>query len=206
MPLCTLFCFVYIYCSVGNIIPEVLRFHKPRERLRALQLNAHQLSKVLLANGHSTTNIWELQQAYKLHADWLEKFHNHGKIGADLTVQADLVARQYIIANKKMKKLVTASLSNYDLHAMVVGVLLIWESLLGGLYGFLQLLGKRSEECSVSKVEIAIPTSSVGLVSGATFVLIAIHIGICSSVVIGKYFLRNKLLSILLHRKIVSFV
>ena len=147
------------------------------------------MSEVLLANGRAIEKIWELQQAQKLHTDWLDDYDNRERTGVDLRVQADVVAKQYILAHHKMKRQVTASLSSYDLHAMTVGIILIFESLVGVLYGLIQQSKKKNhgnEKISILPLGLVTPTSSIVFFSGLVLALTAVHIGICSSVKIGK--------------------
>lgn len=148
--------------------------------LRALQLNTHQLSQVLRANGHSVDNMWEPQHAHKLHSDWLKNAavsHNT----KNLETMASKVAKQYILALQKMSSHVTASLSNYDLHAMVCGIAVLVQTLYWVVTGLLQLSfeNKRKDWLNVS-------VTSVFVVSGTVLLVAVLQLSACSSTVIGK--------------------
>ena len=124
--------------SIGIALPNLFSFHEPREKLKALQLNTHQLSQVLTANGHSVDEMWEPQHAHKLHSDWLKSAAvNHNT--KNLETMAGKVAKQYILALQKMSSHVTASLSSYDLHAMVCGIAVLVQTRYWVVSGLLQL-------------------------------------------------------------------
>ena len=176
------FPFHLIFClfSIGIALPNLFTFHDPREMLRALQLNTHQLSQVLTANGHSVDNMWEPQHAHKLHSDWLTNAavsHNT----KNLETMASKVAKQYILALQKMSSHVTASLSNYDLHAMVCGIAVLVQTLYWVVTGLLQLSfeNKREDWLNVS-------VTSVFVVSGTVLLVAVFQLSACSSTVIGK--------------------
>ena len=148
--------------------------------LRALQLNTYQLSQVLAANGHSVDNMWEPQHALKLHSDWLKsEAVNHST--KNLETMAGKVAKQYILALQKMSSHVTASLSSYDLHAMICGIAVLVQTLYWVICGLFQLSfqSKREEWINVS-------VTSVFVVSGAVLLVAVLQLSACSSTVIGK--------------------
>lgn len=148
--------------------------------LRALQLNTYQLSQVLTANGHSVDDMWEPQHAHKLHSDWLKSAavsHNT----KNLETMAGKVAKQYILALQKMSSHVSASLSSYDLHAMVCGIAVLVQTLYWVISGLLQLYfqNKREDWLNVS-------VTSIFVVSGTVLLVAVLHLSTCSSTVIGK--------------------
>ena len=166
--------------SIGIALPNLFSFHDPREMLRALQLNTHQLSQVLTANGHSVNNMWEPVHAYKLHSDWLKSAavsHNT----KNLETMAGKVAKQYILALQKMSSHVTASLSSYDLHAMVCGIAVLVQTLYWIVSGLLQLSSQNKREDWLN-----VSVTRVFVVSGAVLLVAVLHLCTCSSTVIGK--------------------
>ena len=166
--------------SIGIALPNLFSFHDPREMLRALQLNTHQLSLVLTANGHSVDDMWEPQHAHKLHSDWLKSAAvNHNT--KNLETMAGKVAKQYILALQKMSSHVTASLSSYDLHAMVCGVAVLVQTLYWVISGLHQLTFKNKREDSQN-----VSVTSIFVVSGTVLLVATLHLSACSSIVIGK--------------------
>ena len=147
--------------------------------LRALQLNTHQLSRVLTANGHSV-DMWEPQLAPKLHSDWLKSAAvNHNT--KNLETMAGKVAKQYILALQKMSSHVTASLSSYDLLAMVCGIAVLVQTLYWVVSGLLQLsFQSKREDC------LKVSVTSIFVVSGTVLLVTVLHLPACSSTVIGK--------------------
>lgn len=166
--------------SIGIALPNLFSFHDPREKLRALQLNTHQLSQVLTANGHSVDDMWEPQHAYKVHSDWLKSAavsHNT----RNLETMAGKVAKQYILALQKMSSHVTASLSSYDLHAMVCGIAVLVQTLYWVVSGLLQLSFQKKREDWLN-----VSVTSIFVVSGTVLLVAILHLSACSSTVIGK--------------------
>jgi len=156
--------------------------------LRALQLNTYQLSQVLTANGHSVDDMWEPQHAHKLHSDWLKSAavsHN----AKNLETMAGKVAKQYILALQKMSSHVTASLSSYDLHAMVCGIAVLVQTLYWVVSGLLRLSfqSKREDQLNIS-------VTNIFVVSGTVLLVAVLHLSACSSTVIGKKIYRSKTL------------
>lgn len=170
--------------SVGHAIPELLNLHSPREKLRALQINTHQLTKVLQANGHEASSLWELEEAYRLHKQWLDSWHM-GDDRTVLTIKSNQVAKQYLHILNKMSNQLTASLSCYDLHAMVSGIVILvlvfgWLVALACCHGI-------GRGLSTSNV---IPSMSSMFWFGACFMIaVAVHLSVCSSTLAsGKMF------------------
>lgn len=148
--------------------------------LRALQLNKHQLSKTLTANGHSVENVYELHHAHKLHSDWLTSAEI-GHSSKNLKTTAGKVAKQYLLALEKMTSRMTASLSKYDLHAMICGIAVLIQTLYWVASGLCRISfpNKTDETLDVS-------VTSVFVVSGAVLLVAVLHLLACSSTVIGK--------------------
>ena len=148
--------------------------------LRALQLNTHQLSKTLTANGHSVENMYELHHAHKLHSDWLRSTES-GHSSTNLKTTAGKVAKQYILALEKMTSRMTASLSKYDLHAMICGIAVLIQTLYWVAFGLCRISfpNKTDESLDVSM-------TNVFLVSGTVLLVAIFHLLACSSTAIGK--------------------
>ena len=148
--------------------------------LRALQLNTHQLAKTLTANGHSVENMYELHHARKLHSDWLKSTES-GHSSTNLKTTAGKVAKQYILALEKMTSRMTASLSKYDLHAMICGIAVLIQTLYWVACGSCRISfpNKTDENLDVS-------VTNVFLVSGTVLLVAVLHLLACSSTVIGK--------------------
>ena len=94
---------------------------------------------------------------------------------------AGKVAKQYILALQKMSSHVTASLSSYDLHAMVCGIAVLVQTLYWVVSGLLQLsfLSRREDWLNVS-------VTSIFVVSGAVLLVAVLNLSACSSTAIGK--------------------
>lgn len=174
--ICSIFC---CFHSIGIAIPSLFSFHSSREKLRALQLNTHQLSKTLTANGHLIDSMWERQHAYKLHSDWLKSAANQNI--KNLETMAGKVAKQYILALEKMSSHMTASLSSYDLHAMIYGIAILVQTLCWVVGGLFRLSNQKKEEDFLD-----VSVTSVFVVSGAVLLVAVLHLSACSSIVIGK--------------------
>lgn len=165
--------------SIGIAIPSLFSFHTPREMLRALQLNTHQLSKTLTANGHSVDNMWEPQHAHKLHSDWLKSTEiDHST--KNLETMAGKVAKQYILALEKMSSRMTASLSSYDLHAMICGIAVLVQTLFWIAFGLWRLSFQNQ-----TKEWLNVSVTSVFVMSGGVLLVAVLHLSACSSTAIG---------------------
>ncbi|XP_068727731.1 GPI ethanolamine phosphate transferase 2-like [Montipora capricornis] len=161
--------------SIGVAIPDLFHFHSSREKLRALQLNAHQLSQTLIANGHSTNSLWEFQHAIKLHSDWLRSSatDRNRKL---IETMAGKVAKQYILALEKMSSHMTASLSRYDLHAMVCGIGILVQTLFWLSCGLFELSSQKRTEDRPSAI-----VTSAFVLSGVLLCVAILHLLTCSS-------------------------
>ena len=171
------FCCVH---SIGIAIPNLFQFHSLREMLRAFQLNAHQLSQAVIANGHAVDSMWELQHALKLHSDWL-RTSELDQNAKNVEIMADKVAKQYILALEKMSSHMTASLSRYDLHAMVYGIAILVQTFCWVAFGLCALSSQQK-----TKGELGTSVTSVFLLSGVVLLIAVLHLSICSSMWIGK--------------------
>ncbi|XP_067027417.1 GPI ethanolamine phosphate transferase 2-like isoform X1 [Acropora muricata] len=165
--------------SIGIAIPNLFQFHSLREMLRAFQLNAHQLSQAVIANGHAVDSMWELQHALKLHSDWL-RTSELDQNAKNVEIMADKVAKQYILALEKMSGHMTASLSRYDLHAMVYGIAILVQTFCWVVFGLCALSSQQK-----TKGELGTSVTSVFLLSGIVLLVAVLHLSICSSMWIG---------------------
>ena len=124
--------------------------------------------------------MWEPQHAHKLHSDWLKSAAvNHST--KNLEIMAGKVTKQYIQALQKMSSHVTASLSSYDLHAMVCGIAVLVQTLYWVISGLHQLTFKNKREDSQN-----VSVTSIFVVSGTVLLVATLHLSACSSIVIGK--------------------
>ena len=94
---------------------------------------------------------------------------------------AGKVAKQYILALQKMSSHVTASLSSYDLHAMVCGIAVLVQTLYWVVSGLLQLSSKNKREDWLN-----VSVTSIFVLSGTVLLVAVLHLSACSSTVIGK--------------------
>ncbi|CAH1242969.1 PIGG [Branchiostoma lanceolatum] len=113
--------------SLGQVMTPVLARSSAQDQLRAVQINAHQLVGVLRANvaGFEREPGYQLyQQAVKMHSGWLKALA-HGESATSLETLGQRVSQQYSRAMESIVDRVAASLSEYDMHAMVVGIALL---------------------------------------------------------------------------------
>ena len=165
------------------MIPQLLAFHSPRDKLRALQINALQLTKVLKANGHNSDSNWELDEGYRLHRRWIEVIKTEKQDERTMDIQADQVVKQYMKALKAMSSDITASISCYDLHAMVSGIAVLVQ-----VFGWLvcRELCRSESPSKISWIEDVIPSASSFFAIGACFmVAVGVHMSICSSTLVS---------------------
>ena len=93
---------------------------------------------------------------------------------------AGKVAKQYILALEKMSSRMTASLSSYDLHAMICGIAVLVQTLFWIAFGLwrLSFQNKTKEWLNVS-------VTSVFVMSGGVLLVAVLHLSACSSTAIG---------------------
>ena len=124
--------------------------------------------------------MWEPQHAHKLHSDWLKSAAvNHST--KNLEIMAGKVTKQYIQALQKMSSHVTASQSDYDLHAMVCGIAVLVQTLYWVVSGLLQLSFQSKREDWLNEL-----ATRIFAVSGTVLLVTILHLSACSSTVIGK--------------------
>ena len=138
------------------------------------------MSKVLEANGHSSDDVWELHQAYKLHSDWLKAAQEGQKTTKSLEVWAEQVAKQYTVALQKMSSRVVASLSSYDLHALTVGILVLMQTFVWVVCGLVWLKAR------VSTTGTVWSATGCFVTAGAVLVVVVIHLSVCSGTDTGN--------------------
>ncbi|XP_022102881.1 GPI ethanolamine phosphate transferase 2-like isoform X2 [Acanthaster planci] len=114
--------------SLGVAIPMMLEDNlSARQHLRALQLNSHQLSQVLKQNVDSfetDEGYVAYQRAVRFHSTWLS--HTATSSSIDSQVISRKAMMQYIKSMRLMTDKVASSLARYDLHAMGIGLVLMW--------------------------------------------------------------------------------
>lgn len=124
--------------------------------------------------------MFELHHAHKFHYDWLRSTES-GHSSTNLKTTAGKVAKQYILALEKMTSRMTASLSKYDLHAMICGIAVLIQTLYWVACGLrrISFANKTDESLDVSM-------TNVFLVSGTVLLVAIFHLLACSSTAIGK--------------------
>jgi hypothetical protein len=134
-------------------------------------------------NGHSPNLVWELEEAKRLHKQWLESLETKSNDERSLDIQAEQVAKQYAIALKIMSSQITASLSCYDLHAMASGIVILVQVLGWLVYG--EVYQRNVMTKRISMVDF-VPTATACLIMGATFmVVLGVHVTVCSSALVS---------------------
>ena len=174
--------FSFVVFSIGTIILQTFKYHTPREKLRALQLNAVQLSKVLQANDHPTEDIWELNQALKLHSGWITAAGDGTQTQESSRAWADKIATLYATALRKMSARVAASISNYDLHALAVGIAVLLQTFAWSVWGL--TCGATALTSSISSILRS--ATGVFVTGAAASVAVMIHLSVCSGTHTGE--------------------
>ena len=124
--------------------------------------------------------MYELHHAHKLHSDWLRSTES-GHSSTNLKTTAGKVAKQYILALEKMTSRMTASLSKYDLHAMICGIAVLIQTLYWVACGL-----RRISFANKTGGSLDVSLTSVFVVSSAVLLVAVLHLLACSSTVIGK--------------------
>lgn len=143
------------------------------------------------ANGHSPNSIWELEESRRLHKEWLEIIEKGSNDKRSMAIKAEQIAKQYKAALKRMSSQITSSLSCYDLHAMVSGIIILVQVLAWLVYG--EFSQRRILAKGMSSLEDLVPSSASFLVMGATFMaLLGVHVTLCSSALVaGEYIYKG---------------
>eukprot|EP00058_Branchiostoma_floridae_P020466 XP_002605956.1 hypothetical protein BRAFLDRAFT_92216 [Branchiostoma floridae] len=165
--------------SLGQVMTPVLARSSARDQLRAVQINAHQLVRVLQANvaGFDREPGYQLyQQAVKMHSGWLKALVN-GESEASLETLGQRVSQQYSRAIESIVDRVAASLSEYDMHAIVVGIALLVQVLFILLVASRQFLTETVPVAEAWMVYIPPPA----LVLSSFFLVLSAHVSLCTS-------------------------
>ncbi|XP_070563098.1 GPI ethanolamine phosphate transferase 2-like [Ptychodera flava] len=166
--------------SLGRTIAQMLEILPIRDQLRALQVNGHQLTQVLMENVNSyetEPGYLQYQRALKLHSSWLAS-HTHSTSGINHELLGQKVIEQYISAIDEISSRIASSLAKYDEHAMVVGVLLFWEVLCALLFGVSHL-----NICRINEVSLPIGGhSTIFILIGCCLAILSVQVTICTVV------------------------
>uniref|UniRef100_A0A8C1J6M6 Phosphatidylinositol glycan anchor biosynthesis class G n=1 Tax=Cyprinus carpio TaxID=7962 RepID=A0A8C1J6M6_CYPCA len=111
--------------SVGHLIPAV--FEEFREQLRLLQINGHQLSRLLQDSNptfHKEDGYEQFRVAEKSHGSWM-KLYLDGNRSEVLSNMGKKVLRQYLEALKAMSSALSKHLGKYDMYSMIMGMIFI---------------------------------------------------------------------------------
>ncbi|XP_041475171.1 GPI ethanolamine phosphate transferase 2-like [Lytechinus variegatus] len=158
--------------SLGCAITQVLNGSLTmREQLRALQINGYQLMAVHQKNaGKSDEDArLKLMQAVRLHSRWLNT--ETSLSSQNQLALGERTVEQYVIALHTMRDGITSSLSQYDMHAMASGMLLLW------MVFFLLVLETVSSQANRPSSHLTNATAAILVCCLATSVF---QIGMCS--------------------------
>lgn len=117
------------YNSVGRVIPELLEYMTEENKLKALQINAFQLMKLLHKGSddiEKELGFWEYQQAVQLHNKYLLMSHGNNSQTFQHVIRSDDIANKYKKALATTTAKLTDNLSRYDEYSLVVGMVLLW--------------------------------------------------------------------------------
>jgi len=120
--------------NLGVLLDGVLDSLPPRQRLQAAHVNSQQIKKLFLElvdSGMRHTSYHQLERAVSAHTSWLNRNRNNTrKSGVDESHLADAILQQYRQVMSAMRQHIADSTTNYDLHAMIHAIILIWLVLL----------------------------------------------------------------------------
>ncbi|XP_035699343.1 GPI ethanolamine phosphate transferase 2-like [Branchiostoma floridae] len=165
--------------SLGQVMTPLLARSSARDQLRAVQINAHQLVGVLQANMAEFDREpgYQLyQQAVKMHSGWLKALVS-GESVTSLETLGQRVSQQYSRAMESIVDRVAASLSEYDMHAMVVGITLLVQVLFILLVASRQFLTEIVPVAEAWMVYIPPPA----LLLSSFFLVLSAHVSLCTS-------------------------
>ncbi|XP_051715906.1 GPI ethanolamine phosphate transferase 2 [Ctenopharyngodon idella] len=164
--------------SVGHLIPAVFEELSLREQLRLLQLNGHQLSRLLQDSNptfHKEDGYELLRVAEKSHGSWM-KLYVDGNTSEVLSNMGKKVLKQYLEALKAMSSALSKQLGKYDMYSMIMGMIFMLQVL------FLLLLAMPEALSREAVVDVPLASSLLSL----PFYLLclfgsALHVLICTS-------------------------
>ncbi|XP_052471477.1 GPI ethanolamine phosphate transferase 2 isoform X2 [Carassius gibelio] len=113
--------------SVGHLIPAVFEELSLREQLRLLQINGHQLSRLLQDSNptfHKEAGYEQFRVAEKSHGSWM-KLYLDGNTSEVLSNMGKKVLKQYLEALKAMSSALSKQLGKYDMYSMIMGMIFI---------------------------------------------------------------------------------
>ncbi|ROL41134.1 GPI ethanolamine phosphate transferase 2 [Anabarilius grahami] len=131
--------------SVGHLIPAVFEELSLREQLRLLQLNGHQLSRLLQDSNptfHKEDGYELFRVAEKSHGSWM-KLYADGNTSEVLSNMGKKVLKQYLEALKAMSSALSKQLGKYDMYSMIMGMIFM-----------LQLNNNKAGESHAAKMRI----------------------------------------------------
>ncbi|XP_055034649.2 GPI ethanolamine phosphate transferase 2 [Misgurnus anguillicaudatus] len=117
--------------SVGRLIPAVFEELSLREQLRFLQLNGHQLSRLLQDSNptfHKEDGYELFRVAEKSHTSWM-KLYVDGNTSEVLSNMGKKVLKQYLDALKAMSSALSKQLGKYDMYSMIMGMIFLLQVL-----------------------------------------------------------------------------
>ncbi|XP_058653768.1 GPI ethanolamine phosphate transferase 2 isoform X4 [Onychostoma macrolepis] len=164
--------------SVGHLIPAVFEELSLREQLRLLQINGHQLSRLLQDSNptfHKEDGYEQFRMAEKSHGSWV-KLYVDGNTSEVLSNMGKKVLKQYLEALKAMSSALSKQLGKYDMYSMIMGMTFILQVL------FLLLLAMPEALSREAVVDVPLASSLLSL----PFYLLclfgsALHVLVCTS-------------------------
>uniref|UniRef100_A0A8C2GAI0 Phosphatidylinositol glycan anchor biosynthesis class G n=1 Tax=Cyprinus carpio TaxID=7962 RepID=A0A8C2GAI0_CYPCA len=164
--------------SVGHLIPAVFEELSLREQLRLLQINGHQLSRLLQDSNptfHKEVGYEQFRVAEKSHGSWM-KLYVDGNTSEVLSNMGKKVLKQYLEALKAMSSALSKQLGKYDMYSMIMGMIFILQVL------FLLLLAMPEALSREAVVDVPLASSLLSL----PFYLLclfgsALHVLVCTS-------------------------
>uniref|UniRef100_A0A672QDE1 Phosphatidylinositol glycan anchor biosynthesis class G (EMM blood group) n=1 Tax=Sinocyclocheilus grahami TaxID=75366 RepID=A0A672QDE1_SINGR len=164
--------------SVGHLIPAVFEELSLREQLRLLQINGHQLSRLLQDSNptfHKEDGYEQFRVAEKSHGSWMTLYVD-GNTSEVLSNMGKKVLKQYLEALKAMSSALSKQLGKYDMYSMIMGMIFILQVL------FLLLLAMPEALSREAVVDIPLASSLLSL----PFYLLclfgsALHVLVCTS-------------------------
>ncbi|XP_016095552.1 GPI ethanolamine phosphate transferase 2-like [Sinocyclocheilus grahami] len=164
--------------SVGHLIPAVFEELSLREQLRLLQINGHQLSRLLQDSNptfHKEDGYEQFRVAEKSHGSWM-KLYLDGNTSEVLSNMGKKVLKQYLEALKAMSSALSKQLGKYDMYSMIMGMIFILQVL------FFLMLAMPEALSREAVVDVPLASSLLSL----PFYLLclfgsALHVLVCTS-------------------------
>uniref|UniRef100_A0A671QCC2 GPI ethanolamine phosphate transferase 2-like n=1 Tax=Sinocyclocheilus anshuiensis TaxID=1608454 RepID=A0A671QCC2_9TELE len=152
--------------SVGHLIPAVFEELSLREQLRLLQINGHQLSRLLQDSNptfHKEDGYEQFRVAEKSHGSWMKLY-------------LDGNTSEYLEALKAMSSALSKQLGKYDMYSMIMGMIFILQVL------FFLMLAMPEALSREAVVDVPLASSLLSL----PFYLLclfgsALHVLVCTS-------------------------